>query len=81
MSERTPARSKESDATLRALDRLDLGATITAAAEAEGIARSTLIRALRRRGEPPRPADGRPRKRKVPLPDPFHYHDGTPLKT
>ena len=75
--------ARESSATERALASLaaDPSLTITAAAAAESIARSTLIRALRRRGVEPRepiPGPGRPRN---PLPDPYYFHDGTPLKT
>jgi len=74
--------ARESSATERALTMLadSPTLTITAAASLTGIARSTLIRALRRRGVEPRdpiPGPGRPRN---PLPEPYYYHDGTPLK-
>lgn len=74
--------TRETAATERALARLaaDPALTITAAADQSGIARSTLIRALRRRGVEPRPpVPGKGRER-APLPDPYYFHDGTPLK-
>jgi hypothetical protein len=72
---------RESSATERALDRLVAGGTITDAAAAEGISRSTLVRALRRRGEPPRKPPGGPGRPRTPLPEPYYFHDGTPLKS
>lgn len=69
---------RESAAVERAVSRYQAGGlTITAAAEAEGVSRSALIRALRRRGVPP----GKPGKPPTvfAMPEPFYYHDGTPL--
>jgi len=54
--------ARESSAVERAVSRyLSGGHTIAAAAEAESVSRSAVIRALRRRGEPPG-APGRPLK-------------------
>lgn len=56
------------------------GTTIAAAAEAEGVSRSALIRALRRRGvEPGKP--GKPPRAPAPPPESYYFHDGTPLTT
>jgi hypothetical protein len=47
--------ARESAATERALARVAAGESIRSAAEAELISRSTLQRAMRRRGEPGKP--------------------------
>ena len=71
---------RESSAVERALARLNAGGvSITDAAAAESIARSTLIRALRRRDVPPAPP-GRPPKPPPEVPEAYYFADGTPLK-
>lgn len=69
---------RESAAVERAVARYQAGGhTIAAAAEAEGVARSTLQRALRRRGVEPGAPGRRPSPRLVP--EPYYFADGTPL--
>lgn len=54
------------------------GLTIAAAAEAEGVSRSALIRALRRRGVEP----GKPGRPALPVPEtfePYYCRDGSLL--
>lgn len=69
---------RESAAVERAVARYQAGGlTIAATAEAEGVSRSALIRALRRRGvEPGKP--GKP-PRPAPVPETYYFADGTPL--
>jgi transposase-like protein len=63
---------RESAAVERAVARYQAGGlTIAAAAEAEGVSRSALIRALRRRGvEPGKP--GKPPRAPTPMPEPYY---------
>jgi transposase-like protein len=69
---------RESAAVERAVARYQAGGhTVAAAAEAEDVSRSALIRALRRRGVEPA-APGRPAVVK-PMPEPYRFHDGTLL--
>lgn len=70
---------RESAAVERAVARYQAGGlTIAAAADAEGVSRSALIRALRRRGVPPG-NPGAPPRNPSPPPVAYYFADGTPL--
>jgi transposase-like protein len=72
--------ARESSAVERAVAAYEAGGvTITAAAEACGVSRSALTRALRRRGVEPG-APGAPSKPPPPDPAPYYFADGSPLK-
>ena len=64
-------------AVQKAIDDANSGSTISAAAARHGVAISTVRRAMRRQGLPPRPPVPTNKHVPLPTPEPYRFSDGS----